>query len=315
MCSSSNDRHQLRRHDRCFGLLPRVLSAGFLCAMVALPSGASDWDEGASEKSEKATSTGDSGEQGRGSTKLQGQVEHTSVAPGKKGSRKPEAGAGGLDGGPVPVMPDIPKKGYQSAEPRTDGLDPKLAGKAIDDELRGMVQDGSLKPMTGLRQEDPSKLLHGNALKQSTDPDEEDQELMVEWDRWRNRFLRAVQLGVQEIVNNPDPEDYERPRVDPVTGRMTTRYPLGTGAAFSCQITRDGSILNLEVIEPSGFSRYDRIVLKAVRQLEGTRLLNFPRASQRKTVTQAARIKTASSADFQYHKFGDVERVRSSPQE
>lgn len=293
-----------------------LLTALFLsCTVPLAPVLASDWDETpSSEPTTTAAATPKASESSTPSTRLQGQVEHTSVMPQKSGKKH----TGSLDDGPVPVMPDIPNKGkYRQGEAQTDQLsDPKLEGKAIDDELRGMVRDGSLKPMDGLRQDNPSRPLQGKARKQSTDPDEEDQELMVEWDRWRNRFLRAVQLGVQEMVNNPDPEDYERPRVDPQTGRVSTRYPLGTGTAFSCQITRDGRILNLEVIEPSGFSKYDRIVLKAVKQLEGTRLLNFPRASQRNTVSQAARIKTASSADFQYHKFGDVERVRApAPQE
>ncbi len=287
-----------------------ALLSGLLLSFTSVY--ASDWDEAPAPSQSEHTSTSSSTESS-GTTKLQGQVQQTSIAPGKKGQKS----NGVLDNGPVPVMPDIPpKKGqYQQGTAQADSTNPKLEGKAIDDELRAMIHDGSLKPMSGL-EDNLSRPLKGGAVKQSTDPDEEDQELMVEWDRWRNRFLRAVQLGVQEIVNNPDPEDYERPKVDPQTGRLSTRYPLGTGTAFSCQITREGRILNLEVIEPSGFSKYDRIVLKAVKQLEATRILNFPRASQRNTVTQAARIKTASSADFQYHKFGDVERVHApAPQE
>ena len=122
-------------------------------------------------------------------------------------------------------------------EAQSGSTDP-LSGRAIDDELRGMVKDGSLKSLAPAFGENGEPLKgraelaggKGNLL----DPDEDDQELMVEWDRWHNRFLRAVQLGMQEAMNNPDPEDYERPRVDPVTGNFTSRYPLGTGAAFSC---------------------------------------------------------------------------------
>lgn len=262
---------------------------------------ASDWDESPT-KSETVQEQEVSPKPR--STKLHGQVQENAVSPGKGKGKS----GGVLDQGPANVMPEVGRKGgYQQGEAKEDS--PMLQGKSIDDELRGMVQDGSLKPLTGLY--DKEKPLKGSAAKASDDPDEQDQELMVEWDRWRNRFMRAVQLGVQEMVNNPDPEDYERPRYDPQTGRLSTRYPMGTGTAFSCQVTRDGRILNLEVIEPSGFSKYDRVVLKAVRQLEGTRLLNFPKMSQRNTVTQAARIKTAATADFQYHKFGDVERVRA----
>ena len=278
------------------------------CYLWYLPvSAGSDWDETPAAKDPPAASPADdasssSSSSSPGKTKLQGGVQETAVVPGK-GTTKT---GGVLDGGPANVMPT---GGYRKGEAGLDNSK-TLEGKTIDDELRSMVQDGSLKPMSGLHDNTAQQPLKGNAAKQSTDPDEEDSELMVEWDRWRNRFLRAVQLGVQEMVNNPDPEDYERPRYDAQTGRLIGRYPMGTGTAFSCQITSEGRVVNLEVIEPSGFSKYDRVVLKAVKQLEGTRILNFPRASQRKTVTQAARIKTAATADFQYHKFGDVEKVR-----
>lgn len=273
-----------------------LLLTSFLCVPSVI---ASDWDEGpAAPTEEKSTNTAAASS----GTKLQGQVRHDAVEPGKGNTKS----GGVLDQGPANVMPEV-GRGYKQGEAQEDSQ--MLQGKTIDDELRGMVKDGSLKPLDGLY--DKEKPLKGNAAKESGDPDEQDQELMVEWDRWRNRFMRAVQLGVQEMVNNPDPEDYERPRYDAQTGRLSTRYPMGTGTAFSCMITKDGRILHLEVIEPSGFTKYDRIVLKAVRQLEGTRLLNFPKMSQRSNVTQAARIKTAQTADFQYHKFGDVERVRS----
>lgn len=213
----------------------------------------------------------------------------------------------------APLQGVIKKTGthpeLQSGTARSD-LPGALSGKAIDDELKGMVKDGSLKHLAPALGElsDPLK---GRAARdgKELDPDEDDQELMVEWDRWRNRFLRAVQLGVQDLLNNPDPEDYERPRVDPVTGNFTSRYPLGTGAAFSCQVTADGQIKNLEIIEPSGFSKYDRALLRSVKALEGTRILAFPKGSHRRVVMQPGRIKTATTNQFQYHRFGDVERV------
>lgn len=280
-----------------------LLLTSLLCVSSA---GASDWEEGPSTPPVVEETRPVAPANKPGTTKLQGQVQHDAVEPGKGKAKS----GGVLDRGPADVMPETRAGGFKKGEAKEDSQ--LLEGKTIDDELRGMVNDGSLKPLEGLY--DKEKALRASAAKESSDPDEQDQELMVEWDRWRNRFMRAVQLGVQEMVNNPDPEDYERPRYDPQTGRLGARYPMGTGTAFSCMITRDGRILHLEVIEPSGFSKYDRIVLKAVRQLEGTRLLNFPKMSQRSNVTQAARIKTAATADFQYHKFGDVERVRSPQQ-
>lgn len=224
--------------------------------------------------------------------------------------------------GETPLQGKIEKSGTRidrslqnmTGKPDSTKTDP-LSGKAIDNELKGLVDDGSLKGLSPTMGStgDP---LRGKAELQGgkggiADPDEDDQELMVEWDRWHNRFLRAVQLGVQELLNNPDPEDYERPRVDPMTGNFTSRYPLGTGAAFSCQVTAEGQIKNLEIIETSGFPKYDRAVMRAVQQLAGTRILVFPKGSHRRNVIQPGRIKTATSNEFKYHHFGDVEKIRT----
>jgi len=195
------------------------------------------------------------------------------------------------------------------------GAQDAKSGSASRDSLQGGARDGLMQPMAP-RQDALSDPLKGNASllggksARAGDPDEDDTELMVEWDRWHNRFLRAVQLGTQEILNNPDTDDYERPHVDPNTGVLTSRYPLGTGAAFSCQVTAEGQVKNLELIENSGFPRYDRAVLQAVRQLAGTQILHFPKGSHRRTVIQPGRIKTAGNSDFKYYKFGDVEKVR-----
>lgn len=257
--------------------LSLIILAVALCGITSPILAKSDWDEGPPANSSKSAKK-----------PLQGSVEENSVAPH-----------------------------YQSGQAQKADEGP-LSGSAIDDELRGMVKDGSLKPLSGLT--DSNNPLKGKAIKdgqnalQSLDPDADDQELMVEWDRWRNRFLRAVQLGVQEIVNNPEAEDYERPRVDPRTGQILPQYPLGTGTVFSCQIFSSGQIKNLEIIHSSGFPKYDKAVFRAVQQLEGTRVLVFPKNSRRKAVSQAAKIKTATSNDFNYYHFGDVEKVRSGGQ-
>lgn len=305
-----------------------LFALAFTCGIGCLlcsPAMSSDWDEDSSEAAKAKNSRtkpeeqeaarepapeprqepmqeqripdlpSDANRGDRGNKPLAGKVEksHDSLRIQRKND-----GPGGLNN---MVLPDLEKTGG-------------LEGKAIDDELRGMVKDGQLqglapqldnqKPLTGRAE------LKGGKAGKGLDPDEDDSELLVEWDRWHNRFLRAVQLGTQENVNNPDPDDYERPRVDPRTGMITTRYPLGTGAAFSCIVTDDGQIKNLELFETSGFPKYDRAVLKAVQQLAGTHILKFPKGSHRKTVLQPGRIKTASQSEFKYHHFGDVERVQ-----
>lgn len=231
-------------------------------------------------------------------------------------TKKQDAGAAGNTatssaGAEHPLEGHIEKEGtlqsgsaLKSLPPRTDDEKP-LSGQVRDHQLTpGNPQSDAVDPLKGQIQ------LNGGKAAKDFDPDEEDVELMVEWDRWHNRFLRAVQLGTQELVNNPDPEDMERLHVDTGTGGLTSRYPLGIGCAFSCIVTAEGQIKNAEILEPSGYPRYDRAVLKSVQQLAGTQILKFPRGSHRRTVIQPGRIKTGNSSEYRYYHFGDVEHVR-----
>ncbi|MBX9687608.1 MAG: TonB C-terminal domain-containing protein [Candidatus Obscuribacterales bacterium] len=284
-----------------FAVLIRLAGASSLALslFINLPSPASDWDEespkGSSNSSSQTDVQSPPAAQSGGKVPLQGKVEKS----GEAALRIKRAAQ------------DLKDMQPQADNPGT------LEGKAVDDELRGLLKDNSLQKMIP-RPGDLDKPLQGQAsllggkAGSKLDPDEDDAELLVEWDRWRNRFLRAVQLGTQEILNNPDPDDYVRPRVDPYTGAISSRFPLGTGCAFSCQITAEGQIRNLELIETSAFPKYDKAVLRAVQQLEGTQILRFPKGSHRKTVVQPGRIKTANSNEFKYHRFGDVERVPGS---
>jgi TonB family protein len=222
-----------------------------------------------------------------------------------------------------PVKPQPLQGGVEATDAAAPiGGDP-LKGTADDTggtKLNGNAQDGG--PIRGIPMQpkpDTLPVLKGNASvlngKVSEDPDMQDRELMVEWDRWRNKFLRAVQLQVQVGVNHPDDWDEDaRPKIviDPYTGQPTVqpRFPMGTEAWFTCDVTSDKRVKNLSIVKPSGHPAYDKAVLEGVRALEGTSLLNYPTGSHRITVSQTAAIRVGTSADYQYHHFGDVEHVR-----
>lgn len=184
-----------------------------------------------------------------------------------------------------------------------------LPGKVDDSQkppLSGAVQDAGnpLKSLPG--KSDPKPVLQGSASKdEGADPDEQDRELMVQWDKWRNRFLWSVQSGIQEILENPTDATL---RWDEQKQAMVSKFPLGTIAWFSCQITPDKQIVNLKLLHPSGYAGYDQAVLEAVRALQGSSILRYPTSSRRKIVTQIAGVKTAETGGYNYFKFGDVER-------
>jgi hypothetical protein len=234
---------------------------------------------------------------------LQGEVEETGVAPSKTG--------------PVALKEPLPEPVFKKLNPEKGSAeDDPLKGKTESSQLKGHEEEedsaDGLQPMKGTSSPEGG-VLKGAAQKEGEsgfageDPDSEDQELQVEWDRWRNRLLRAVLAGAMENLNNPDASDF---RWDPVRQRVMAQFPLGTIAWFACDVTNDRRIKTLRLVKSSGYPNYDRAVLNAVRALEGTSILKFPSRSRRTHVSQAGGVKTSDSYQPQYFKFGDVEHVK-----
>ncbi len=225
---------------------------------------------------------------------LQGSVQDTDLEPTKQSYLKP------MEPIPAPVLP-APK--LQGNVEQAGAIKP-MQGNAEDD-------DAGLTPMSG-KVDTSNHVLRGsanveNGALQGQDPDNEDQELMVQWDKWRNRFLWAIQSGVQEILSSSGDGNL---RWDPRTNTVVRQFPLGTAAWFYCQVTADKRIVNFKFIHPSGYPNYDQAVQEAVAALAGTSILKFPARSKRLKVEQAAGIKTAESSQNEFFHFGDVEKYR-----
>ncbi len=240
-----------------------------------------------------------------GEAKLKGEVEQADVLPSTATTPGP------VEPMPVPVLRS--KAGGQKAGRYPDEL------KGQDDTDRPGTLGGRAEALGGAENGKPDSktgMLHGTATKQGaslegdvegvSDPDAADQELMIEWDRWRNRFLHAIQSGMQESLNNPE----QGLRWDPARQAMVNRFPLGTTAWFSCQVTPDRRISHIKLLHSSGYPAYDRAVLDAIDALQGSSILRYPTGSRRQVVVQTAGIKTAEQAEYRNFHFGDVERQR-----
>jgi hypothetical protein len=245
---------------------------------------------------------------------LKGQVEDEEVAPAKPSQDSNQ-----------PLMPMVspvlktPAPSFSSEAAKSDDKDASLQGQVRGDVMDGKsdwMEDG-LKPQTakvapvggvlkGAAQVEDGEV--GGADLGSADPDMQDQELQVEWDRWRNRFLRAVLAGATETMNNPQEVNF---RWDPARQAMVSPFPLGLECMFSCVVANDRTITKFKIEQSSGNPAFDRSVAEAVRALEGTAILRFPARSRRKVVLQAGGIKTADHTENRYYHFGDVERYRT----
>ena len=229
---------------------------------------------------------------------LKGQIEDASVEPTRPETPKL------MEQMPTPVVP-AHKQPLQGTIEQS-GTGKPMQGSAEDE------NDPGLQSMNARSAPTDSHPLQGNLKMEnsglhSEDPDAEDQELQVQWDKWRNRFLWAVQNSVQEILNNSDDANL---RWDPRRQTVVRQFPLGTTAWFYCKVSADKQIVSFKLLQSSGFPNYDAAVKEAVADLQGSAILRFPARSKRQMVTQAAGIKTAESSQNEFFHFGDVEKYR-----
>lgn len=213
-----------------------------------------------------------------------------------------------------PVEPTPSVQPPPPVQEKKRGKSKPLEGNVQTQELNSSADRNGdmLQGQTGST--DNSNPLSGNAANQdlnagvSQDPDMDDRDVMVEWDKWHNRVLNAIQQGLIEQMNATGDNVMF---YDPRTGRMRSKYPLGTMAMFSCQVTPDHHIVNLKIEQPSGYPDYDRAVYQAVKVLEGSSILRYPRNSHRKIVFEAAGIRTSMQAGPANFHWGDTEHYRA----
>lgn len=195
----------------------------------------------------------------------------------------------------------------------------KLKGSATDDELENQLdqvekQFGNTK-MTGLQsgvQDNSGPPLKGAAdaqqpfnLAAANDPDGANQELQIDWDRWRNRLTQTIQSNLINLINIHNDANFV---FDPRRQMMVSRYPVGIYAQYSCDVLPNQQIINARVTLSSGYPAYDQAVMQAMLQLQGNKILRYPKGSRREIVNQQASIRTSMDNQFQNFQFGDVER-------
>lgn len=239
---------------------------------------------------------------------MEGKVEETGVIPSTAPPSRP------TEAMPVPVLPPKAVVQGKKLHGKADKTSGHLEGQVKEDAMAGEAEDDDLQSQTGKM--DPTKgPLKGSASKvdpnlqagvAEEDPDSDDRELMIEWDRWRNRLLHAIQSGMNENLNNASADDATWDQQQ----KVMRRFPLGTTAWFSCQVTPDKQIIHIKLVRPSGYKSYDKAVLDAIDSLQGDKILVYPRGSRRQIVTQIAGIKTAEQTEWRNFHFGDVEHQR-----
>lgn len=139
----------------------------------------------------------------------------------------------------------------------------------------------------------------------NVDQDSANQQLLIEWDRWRNNLQKAIQNNVIARINVHNNVNFY---FDPRQQMMVSRYPLGISAWYSCDVLPNKTIINIRITQSSGIQAYDQAVYQAIADLNGSNTLRYPKGSMRQIVNQQASIGTSTSNQYQNFQFGDLER-------
>jgi hypothetical protein len=123
----------------------------------------------------------------------------------------------------------------------------------------------------------------------------------IAWDDWRNRMLRAAWQNWGNMLQGGV--------ISTSFSRHHHVFADGTAAIFSCVVTKDRRIKDLQIVESSGLDEFDEMVLTSVRKLDGSRLLAFPASSQRDSIEQKCAFRIGTASAFHDHKFEDVEHA------
>lgn len=137
---------------------------------------------------------------------------------------------------------------------------------------------------------------------------EESKEIGIEWDRWRNKFARAIWKRTNQKLAGGDAI---------MIGRYYIKYgnnpkldfPQGVMAEVACDITSDRRVNNVRVVSSTGVSQFTQLVVSSFEELNSKSVLEFPKGSQRQCVSMNVTMKMGTG-QFHETKFDDVEKVR-----
>jgi len=215
---------------------------------------------------------------------LQGAVEQSGLQGGAQNN--------GLQGG-------AQNNGLQGGAQNTS-----LQGGTAGAGWNGNQQRGSIDQRTGpLLQGSASHTpLIGNVM---NDPDVGNQQLQIDWDRWRNTLKETIELNTLAKINVHNDVHFVW---DPRAQMMVSRYPNGISTWYHIDVLPNRTIINIRLLQSSRYPSFDQAVFEAINQVQGSNILVYPIGSRRQMVSQESSVSTAATTQIQDVRFGDVER-------
>jgi len=137
-----------------------------------------------------------------------------------------------------------------------------------------------------------------------------EQELSIEWDKWRNRFTRAVWYKANQKLAGGD-VIFLGGLCLKFGDAPALNFEKGLSVTYSCDISSNRQISNIRVHSSSGNTAFDELIVGCVRAISGKRILQFPKGSQRQLVMESSTL-TVGRREFHETKYDDIEKIRVS---
>lgn len=276
--------------------LIRITLAGLLVALIGLPAGAKHKPKLQEENGVSPDSMPTPVIAPTAGQNLQGGVQETGTeaAPLQGGIQQTGTSAAPLQGGVE----------------QTGKTPTNLQGSAQGGSWNGTPEQGQMGQQQfqmNANQFQTGAGQNGFNLGAGNDPDMNDQELQIQWDAWRNRLMHAIEQGTLDRINVQNNVNFV---FDQRANMMVSRFPNGIACWYTIDVLPNRRIINFRLTKPSGFQGFDQAVWQSIFQLEGNKILQYPKGSQRQTVTQEGAVETAKKTEFQNFHFGDVEHER-----
>jgi hypothetical protein len=143
------------------------------------------------------------------------------------------------------------------------------------------------------------------SLRAEQDPDANDKDLMIAWDKWRNKFAHSVWEHFSERLAGNDAVFVAGVQVK-LGSNPGYHFPDGLFATYTCVITDDRHIGNLRISSSSGNPTLDGLIMASVRDVDGKHMLTFPKGSKRQSVTETEALGIGKGG-FRGKTYNDVE--------
>ncbi len=139
----------------------------------------------------------------------------------------------------------------------------------------------------------------------------EDENITINWHRWRNKVSKAVWAKFCVLLAGGDAMMMGNLLVK-LGDAPAPHFPLGTRASYTCDIENNRQLKNIRITKSSGNNDFDELVRQSVASINGKQLLKFPKQSKRRVVSVSCELFTTKNGRYSELPFTDLETYKVS---